>query len=143
MSIKFQQMAFIQSASTVLQCPRDGGTEIALIGRSNAGKSSALNILANQKNLAKTSKQPGYTRLINLFSVDENRRLVDLPGYGYAKVSQALKADMERVINEYIHERRCLYGVLVLMDIRHPLQEGDIACIETLLEAHKKVHVIL
>nr|WP_283164331.1 ribosome biogenesis GTP-binding protein YihA/YsxC [Shewanella corallii] len=110
--------------------PGDTGVEIAFAGRSNAGKSSALNALTEQKNLARTSKTPGRTQLINVFALDEHRRLVDLPGYGFAQVPLAMKIKWQNALGEYLQERRCLSGVVVLMDIRHPLKDLDMQMIE-------------
>nr|WP_283106511.1 ribosome biogenesis GTP-binding protein YihA/YsxC [Shewanella submarina] len=110
--------------------PGDTGVEIAFAGRSNAGKSSALNALTEQKNLARTSKTPGRTQLINVFALDEHRRLVDLPGYGFAQVPMAMKIKWQNALGEYLQERRCLSGVVVLMDIRHPLKDLDMQMIE-------------
>nr|WP_250885920.1 ribosome biogenesis GTP-binding protein YihA/YsxC [Shewanella jiangmenensis] len=110
--------------------PGDVGVEIAFAGRSNAGKSSALNALTEQKNLARTSKTPGRTQLINVFELDEHRRLVDLPGYGFAKVPLEMKRKWQNALGEYLQKRECLSGVVVLMDIRHPLKDLDRQMIE-------------
>ena len=104
--------------------PEDSGIEVAFAGRSNAGKSSALNALTNQK-LARTSKTPGRTQLINVFDIRENRRLIDLPGYGFAKVPIEMKKQWQRSLGEYLQERQSLKGLVVLMDIRHPLKDLD------------------
>lgn len=104
--------------------PDDTGIEVAFAGRSNAGKSSALNTLTNQK-IARTSKTPGRTQLINVFDIRENRRLIDLPGYGYAKVPLAMKKKWQKSLGEYLQNRDSLKGLVVLMDIRHPLKDLD------------------
>ena len=119
-----QQATFIKSASEVSQCPADRGYEVAFAGRSNAGKSSALNTLTHAR-LARTSKTPGRTQLINFFGLDEQRRLVDLPGYGYAKVPLALKEHWKLHLDAYLTERDSLAGLVLVMDIRHPLSEFD------------------
>lgn len=122
MPINFRQAQFFISAETLLQCPADTGYEVAFAGRSNAGKSSAINTLTDHKGLARTSKTPGRTQLINFFSLDPDRRLVDLPGYGYAKVSHTQKAKWQKHLNDYLQERQSLRGLILLMDIRHPFQ---------------------
>lgn len=121
----YAQTHFVISAPDIRHLPADTGVEIAFAGRSNAGKSSALNALTNQKSLARTSKTPGRTQLINLFEVTENYRLVDLPGYGYAEVPEAMKRKWQNALGEYLQHRECLKGVIVLMDIRHPLKDLD------------------
>lgn len=113
------------SAPDIRHLPTDNGIEIAFVGRSNAGKSSALNTLTNQKNLARTSKTPGCTHLINLFEVGPGIRLVDLPGYGYAEVPEDLKHKWQRMLSEYLQKRSSLKGLVVLMDIRHPMKDLD------------------
>lgn len=127
--IDFRQAKFLISAPDIAHLdthlPGDTGIEIAFAGRSNAGKSSALNALTEQKNLARTSKTPGRTQLINVFALDDNRRLVDLPGYGFAQVPMAMKLKWQNALGEYLQERKCLSGVVVLMDIRHPLKDLD------------------
>ncbi|CNI50221.1 ribosome biogenesis GTP-binding protein YihA/YsxC [Yersinia pekkanenii] len=116
---------FVISAPDIRHLPRDEGIEVAFAGRSNAGKSSALNTLTNQKGLARTSKTPGRTQLINLFEVIDGVRLVDLPGYGYAEVPEEMKLKWQRALGEYLQKRNCLKGLVVLMDIRHPLKDLD------------------
>lgn len=116
---------FVISAPDIRHLPRDEGIEVAFAGRSNAGKSSALNTLTNQKSLARTSKTPGRTQLINLFEVTDGIRLVDLPGYGYAEVPEEMKLKWQRALGEYLQKRNCLKGLVVLMDIRHPLKDLD------------------
>ncbi|WP_341502482.1 ribosome biogenesis GTP-binding protein YihA/YsxC [Gallaecimonas sp. GXIMD4217] len=124
--IDFRQAKFITSAPDIRHLPNHGGGEVAFAGRSNAGKSSALNTLTNQKNLARTSKTPGRTQLINLFQLGElDSYLVDLPGYGFAKVPLEMKQKWQASLGEYLQKRDCLRGVVVLMDIRHPFKEID------------------
>ena len=124
-SIDFSKAVFLKSAPDIGHLPDDTGIEIAFAGRSNAGKSSALNTLTNQKGLARTSKTPGRTQLINLFSLSQDHRLVDLPGYGYAKVPISLRKEWQKSLSEYLDKRQCLKAMVVLMDIRHPLKETD------------------
>lgn len=116
---------FVTSAPDIRHLPADSGIEVAFAGRSNAGKSSALNTLTNQKSLARTSKTPGRTQLINLFEVKDGIRLVDLPGYGYAEVPEELKRKWQKALGEYLQMRNSLKGLVVLMDIRHPLKDLD------------------
>jgi GTP-binding protein len=128
--LNYAKTHFILSAPDISHLPVDSGVEIAFAGRSNAGKSSALNTLTNQKGLARTSKTPGRTQLINLFEVEENCRLVDLPGYGYAQVPEAIKRKWQKALGEYLQKRESLKGLVVLMDIRHPLKDLDQQMIE-------------
>ncbi len=121
----FTNTKFLTSAYKVSQLPADTGLEIAIAGRSNAGKSTTLNTLVGNKKLAKVSKTPGRTQLLNCFELSENRRLVDLPGYGYAKVPKKVKAHWQHEINIYLQQRKSLIGVVIVMDIRHPLKEFD------------------
>ena len=121
----FRHAQFLTSAAETRQLPADSGAEIAFSGRSNAGKSSALNAICDQTGLARTSKTPGRTQLLNVFALDEGRRLVDLPGYGYAKVPEAMRVRWRAVIDAYLRERTSLRGVVLIMDSRHPLKEFD------------------
>ena len=124
-SLNYAKTHFVTSAPDISHLPSDTGVEVAFAGRSNAGKSSALNALTQQKSLARTSKTPGRTQLINLFEVEENCRLVDLPGYGYAEVPEAVKRKWQKSLGEYLQKRESLKGLIVLMDIRHPLKDLD------------------
>ena len=137
-----QQSTFIKSASLVEQCPADIGLEVAFAGRSNAGKSSALNTLTHAR-LARTSKTPGRTQLINFFQLDEDRRLVDLPGYGYAKVPLELKEHWKKHLDAYLTQRNSLAGVVLVMDIRHPLSEFDCMMLDWAQMSQIPVHVLL
>lgn len=121
----YNQATFSISAPDISHLGPDEGIEIAFAGRSNAGKSSALNKLTRQKNLARTSKTPGRTQLINVFSLDEDRRLVDLPGYGYAQVPLEVKKKWQKSLGEYLQKRDSIKGLVVLMDIRHPFKDLD------------------
>lgn len=121
----YQQTRFLTSAPDIRALPADEGIEVAFAGRSNAGKSSALNTLTRQNNLARTSKTPGRTQLINTFHLAEGKRLIDLPGYGYAKVPLEVKEKWQKSLGEYLQKRDSLKGLVVLMDIRHPLKDLD------------------
>lgn len=125
------------------QLPPDAGIEVAVAGRSNAGKSSLINRMCRQKSLARTSRSPGRTRQLVFFDLDEDRRLVDLPGYGYAAVSADLKAHWGQLIADYLKRRRALAGLVVLMDTRHPLKEGDVQLIEFTLDRGLPLHLVL
>lgn len=134
---------FLTSAARFAQCPADHGWEVAFAGRSNAGKSSAINSLTNNGKLAKTSRTPGRTQLINFFALSASQRLVDLPGYGFAKVPLAVKQEWTRQLENYLQNRRCLRGLVLLMDIRHPLQAFDTQMLDWALQARMPVHVLL
>ncbi|MEO1830410.1 MULTISPECIES: ribosome biogenesis GTP-binding protein YihA/YsxC [Pseudomonas] len=137
-----QQATFIKSASLVSQCPPDLGLEVAFAGRSNAGKSSALNTLTHAR-LARTSKTPGRTQLINFFRLDDERRLVDLPGYGYAKVPLELKAHWQQHLDAYLTGRQSLVGLVLVMDLRHPLSDFDCMMLEWARKSDIPAHVLL
>lgn len=122
---KYSKASFSISAPDIRHLGKDEGIEIAFAGRSNAGKSSALNTLTRQKNLARTSKTPGRTQLINVFELEPEKRLIDLPGYGFAKVPQSVKEKWQRSLGEYLQKRESLAGLVVLMDIRHPFKDLD------------------
>ncbi len=121
----FQTARFQLSASQLRQLPDDVGSEVAFAGRSNAGKSSALNAICAQTGLARTSKTPGRTQLLNVFTLDDGRRLIDLPGYGYAKVPIDMRDNWRKLIDAYLRERESLKGVVLIMDSRHPLKDFD------------------
>ena len=121
----YTKAKFFTSAPDIRHLKNDTGIEVAFAGRSNAGKSSALNTLTRQKNLARTSKTPGRTQLINVFKLEEDLRLVDLPGYGFAKVPVAMKKKWQASLGEYLQKRKSLKGLVVLMDIRHPFKDLD------------------
>ena len=139
----FRVARYLMGAAKLDQLPPDIGVEVALAGRSNAGKSTALNAIADQKGLAKTSKTPGRTQLINLFMIDESNRLTDLPGYGFAKVSKDQKAEWQKTLSRYLQERECLKALVVFMDIRHPLKETDKQMVQWAVTANIPVHVVL
>jgi GTP-binding protein len=137
------QARFLQSASKLAQCPPDTGFEVAFAGRSNAGKSSAINRLTRQGSLARTSKTPGRTQLINFFQLDDERRLVDLPGYGYAKVEKQKRNQWQRDLDDYLAGRQSLVGLVLLMDIRHPLKDFDLMLIDWAGNADLPLHILL
>ena len=122
----FDRAAYVASAHDLEQLPPDVGAEVAFVGRSNAGKSSAINTLANHKRLAFVSKTPGRTQLINFFSLGDDRTLVDLPGYGYAQVPARVKAHWQNVMAAYVSTRGALRGLVLIMDARHPLKALDV-----------------
>lgn len=121
----FPPTRFLTSAAQLTQLPPDKGSEIAFIGRSNSGKSTAINAITGIKGLARASKTPGRTQLLNFFQITEEQRLVDLPGYGYAHVNDQKKEDWETVISDYLQTRHSLKGLIITMDSRHPLKERD------------------
>lgn len=123
--------------------PEDSGYEVAFAGRSNAGKSSALNCLTGIKGLARTSKTPGRTQLINLFTLDTERRLVDLPGYGYAKVALQVKIDWQKNLAHYLEVRQSLNALVLLMDVRHPLKDLDLMMVDWALNRELPVRILL
>ena len=121
----FKKTEFVFGVTSYKKLPEDSGNEVLLAGRSNAGKSSALNVLTDNPKLARISKTPGRTTEINFFKVNEDLMLLDLPGYGFAKSSKAKKKDWGPLLGEYFQKRRALTGVVIFMDIRHPLKESD------------------
>lgn len=134
---------FVTSVPDIRHLTIDSGIEIAFAGRSNAGKSSALNTLTNQKKLARTSKTSGRTQLINLFEVEPGIRLVDLPGYGYAEVPEELKRKWQRALGEYLQKRDSLKGLVLLMDIRHPMKDLDQQMVQWAVDVYIPVLVLL
>ena len=141
--VNFRATHFLVSASRLEECPPDEGWEVAFAGRSNAGKSSAINCLTGNSKLARTSKTPGRTQLLNFFSLSANQRLVDLPGYGYAKVPEAVKRSWGRQIEQYLQNRRSLRGLILLMDVRHPLKDVDRQVLGWCRSAGLLTHVLL
>ncbi len=142
-AICYQQTSYLKSAAELSQLPADQGAEVAFIGRSNAGKSSALNVVTGIKGLARTSKTPGRTQMINFFTVTDNKRLVDLPGYGYAKVPLSVKERWMSNVDEFLRTRQCLQGLVVVMDIRHPLKEVDQQVIAWCIDSGVPIHILL
>jgi GTP-binding protein len=139
----FRIARYVISAHQLKQLPKDRGIEVAIAGRSNAGKSSAINTLTDQRSLARTSKTPGRTQQIVIFELDEERRIADLPGYGYAKVPLKLKAHWRSVMERYFRTRECLRGVVLVMDIRHPMREFDQQMLAWCDSAGLPCHVLL
>ncbi len=138
----FHQASFVTSAHSLDQCVDDVGYEIAFAGRSNAGKSTAINALCRQKNLCKTSKTPGRTQLINFFKLTDEHKLVDLPGYGYAKVPKKMRAHWDATLSAFLLERQALKGVVIVVDIRRGLSELDYGLIDMLYDT-LDIHIIL
>jgi GTP-binding protein len=143
MKNRYQCTCFQLGTPNARQAPPDTGLEVAFAGRSNSGKSSALNVITSQKALARTGKTPGRTQHINFFRVDDNRRLVDLPGYGYAKVPKEVKERWQRAIEHYLETRHSLRGVILTMDIRHPLKDFDRHILAWCHAADLSLHVLL
>lgn len=139
----YNRATFLISAAKLSQLPEGEGGEVAFAGRSNAGKSSAINTITNIKGLARTSKTPGRTQLINYFSLDEQRHLVDLPGYGYAKVPEAMKLQWQAVLAQYLQTRKSLRGLVLVMDVRHPLTPYDEQMLNWAEQVAMPVHVLL
>jgi len=142
-AIHLSKATFTISAPDIRKLPEDSGIEVAFAGRSNAGKSSALNTLTNQRGLARTSKTPGRTQLINVFEIGDNKRLIDLPGYGFAKVPLEMKKKWQQALGEYLEKRQSLKGLVVLMDIRHPLKDLDMDLIEWAVDGDLPVLALL
>lgn len=143
MAAQYQKASFLLSVANPEQLPPDEGIEVAIVGRSNAGKSSALNKLTQNNRLARVSKTPGRTQLVNVFVLDDNRRIIDLPGYGFAKVPLAAKKKWEIMVNTYVQERACLKGLVLVMDIRHPMRDLDIQLLEYCQARGLLVHILL
>jgi len=141
--LNFENIKFIKSANQVSQFPEDSGSEIAFVGRSNAGKSTALNAIFRRKNIAKTSKTPGRTQLINFFDIDDNCRVVDLPGYGFAAVSKEKRKQWDELISDYFRTRDALKGVFLIIDSRRMITELDHLFLDFYLPLGKSLHVIL
>lgn len=142
-AVNFRQATFLQSASALNNAPPDIGSEVAFAGRSNAGKSSAINTLTSNNKLARTSRTPGRTQLINFFTLSDTQRLVDLPGYGYAKVPLKMKKEWNRHMEAYLQRRQSLRGLILLMDVRHPLTDQDEQMIHWSANAGMPVHCLL
>jgi len=139
----FPNVRFLTSSHLVRQFPPDTGAEVAVAGRSNAGKSSAINAIVQRKGLAKTSKTPGATRLINFFELESGRRLVDLPGYGFAAVPGPMRQHWGTLIEGYFKERESLRGAIVVMDVRHPMTEHDQTMLALAASRSVPVHIVL
>lgn len=141
--MNFQQTRFFTSAAKLRDCPADSEVEVAFAGRSNAGKSSAINALTGQRGLARTSKTPGRTQLINFFTVQPGRYLVDLPGYGFASVPLSVKHTWQFELEQYLRKREQLAGLVLLSDVRHPLKEFDRTMVQWAVESELPLHLLL
>lgn len=141
--LNLQDTKYLKSVDNLSQMPADQGAEVAFIGRSNAGKSSAMNTITGIKGLARTSKTPGRTQMINFFAIDSERRLVDLPGYGYAKVPRTVQERWSQNISAYLETRESLCGLVLIMDIRHPLKEMDQQLIDWTVKCDLPLHILL
>ena len=139
----FRSAQYNTSAAKLSQCPADSGGEIAFAGRSNAGKSSAINSITDNKKLARTSKTPGRTQLINFFNLEDGARLVDLPGYGFAKVGLAKKQQWQTLMENYLEQRRSLAGLVLLIDSRHPFQPIDEVMLNWTVQYRMPCHIVL
>ena len=139
----YNQFNFLLSAHTLKQLPRDDGVEVAFVGRSNAGKSSVINSITGKKSLARISKTPGRTRLLNFFGYRDGIRLVDLPGYGFAKVPAEVKQHWVKLINGYLESRSSLKGIIHIMDVRHPLSTFDVQMLSWCQAVDLPAHVLL
>ena len=140
---RYRAAHFLISVNAFEQLPPDTGQEVAFAGRSNAGKSSAINLLTGQRSLARTSKTPGRTQMLNFFRVEPDRYLVDLPGYGYAQVPDAIRRHWQALLERYLRERAALRGLLLLMDVRHPLTELDRRLLDCCAARALPAHVLL
>ena len=139
----FHAAKFVTSADRLSACPSDSEVEVAFAGRSNAGKSSAINALTGQPRLARTSKTPGRTQLINFFQLHEGHYLVDLPGYGFAKVPLAVKNKWQYELEQYLRQREPLAGLVLLSDVRHPLKEFDRMMVQWAVQSQLPLHLLL
>jgi len=139
----YTQAKFINSSPHLKNTPADQGKEIAFAGRSNAGKSSAINTLTRQNALARTSKTPGRTQMLNFFEINAERRFVDLPGYGYAKVPIDVKQEWHKLMETYLTHRKSLCAIILVMDVRHPLTEFDWQMIEWCKHTELPLHILL
>jgi GTP-binding protein len=142
-AIRYRTVSFLISVNALTQLPPDTGREVAFAGRSNAGKSSALNVLTGQRQLARVSKTPGRTQLLNFFQVEPERYLVDLPGYGYAQVPDAIRRHWRLLLEHYLRERLALRGLMLLMDIRHPLTPLDRQLLDGCAHRQLPAHILL
>ena len=139
----YRQAKFLISAAAPKQFPKGESVEVAFVGRSNAGKSSSINTLCDNKGLAKTSRTPGRTRLVNYFEIDEKRRLVDLPGYGFAKVPKPVKEEWQKLMGRYLEQEGVIRGLVVIMDIRHPMKDFDLQMLDWCQHYNIPAHVLL
>ena len=142
-AMHYNQATFVTSAANLAACPPESRAEVAFAGRSNAGKSSAINAITGQSRLARISKTPGRTQLINFFALPEDRFLVDLPGYGFAKVPLSVKNKWQEELEKYLRRRQVLCGIVLLSDIRHPLKEFDRQMIDWAVQSDLPLHLLL
>lgn len=142
-TLHFQNTTYLTGAADMTAFSPDFGSEIAYVGRSNAGKSSALNAITGIKGLARTSRSPGRTQLIHFFEIDHLHRLVDLPGYGYAKIQKSVKTQWALLIHDYLQSRKSLKGLILVMDIRHPLKTLDLQLISWCVDMEMPLHILL
>jgi GTP-binding protein len=140
---QYPEAQFIKSANALNQFVPDEGSEVAVAGRSNAGKSSAINVIVNRRQFARTSKTPGRTQLVNFFSLEEARRLVDLPGYGFARVSDSMRRHWGELLSQYFESRESLNGLLLIVDIRRKLTDYDRQMMAFTDETKLPVHILL
>ena len=141
--LDLRQTVYLSGHPRVENCPPDRGVEVAFAGRSNVGKSSLINALCERRSLARTGAAPGRTRLLHFFAVDGTCRLVDLPGYGFARASKAERAGWQRMVESYLRSRRSLARLMLLMDVRHPLRDSDQQLLEWCNSMDLPVHVLL
>ena len=140
---QYPEAQFIKSANALNQFVLDAGSEVAVAGRSNSGKSSAINVIVNRRQFARTSKTPGRTQLVNFFSLQEGRRLVDLPGYGFARVSDSMRRHWGELLSQYFKSRESLNGLLLIVDIRRKLTDYDRQMMAFTDEAQLPIHILL
>ena len=143
MNSLYHRCRYLCSAHLSSQLPPEHGSEIAFAGRSNAGKSSAINVITQQKALARVSRTPGRTQSINFFKVDDSRCIVDLPGYGYAKVPDRIRREWDKTLERFLRKRKSLCALFLVMDIRHPLQPGDWQLINWSTTSDLALHILL
>lgn len=140
---RYNKTSYLLGAHTLAQCPEDSGSEVAFAGSSNVGKSSVINAITGIRKLARTSKLPGRTQLLNFFNIDQRSRFVDLPGYGFANVPEKTRQHWGSVLQSYFEQRQSLIGLFLIMDVRHPLKPFDIQMLEWCQTSGLPVHILL